>query len=640
MSGRFQLDIRPLGRDFDLHDCVTARIDGRIVHIDDVLALLAVALIDRFLHLLDGLLERNHVRDFEECRLHDRIGARTESQLRRDLRSVDDIEIDLVLGQENLHVIGQRPAGRFGIVHRVQEERTARLEALQHVVLIHVRRHVARHEIGRGHQVRRGDRLVAEAQVRSRVAARLLRVVCEIGLAIFVGRTADDLDRVLVGAHRTVCPQSEEEGLERAGLRQRNLLAYGQRTECHIVHDAHRELILGFVRLQIGENRQHLRRSGVFRRKTVTATDDERLALAGNLLAVGKSLHDIHIERIAIGSRLLRAVEHADTLHRFGQHGGQVFYGEGTEQMYGHHARLLAFGIQVIDRLLQRFGHRTHGDHHAVGIRSAVVGKRFIGAARDLGYFLHRLGYHVGNRIVELVRRLAGLEIDVGVLGRAARNGMRRVERSGTERLQRVAVEHRGQRRFVDQLDLLDLVRSTESVEEMEERNACLERHDMRDTCQVHHLLHGRSGEHREAGLTRGHHVLMVAEDRKRLGRQRTRRYVEYAGQQLAGDLVHIGNHQQQALRCRKSRSQRTALQRSVHGTGGTGLRLHLDYPDCFSENIFTTLSGPLIDKFRHRRGRSDGVNRRNLREHISYVGCRVITVACDKFLFCHFYRY
>ena len=62
--GRFQLDIRPLGRDFDLHDCVTARIDGRIVHIDDVLALLAVALIDRFLHLLDGLLERNHVRDF------------------------------------------------------------------------------------------------------------------------------------------------------------------------------------------------------------------------------------------------------------------------------------------------------------------------------------------------------------------------------------------------------------------------------------------------------------------------------------------------------------------------------------------------------------------------------------------------
>ncbi len=253
MIGRFQLDIRPLGRDFDLHDCVTARIDGRIVHIDDVLALLAVGLLDRFLHLLDGLLERNHVRDFEECRLHDGVRTRTQTQLGGDLRGVDDIEVDLVLGQENLHVIGQRPAGRFGIVHRVQEERTARLEALQHVELIHVRRHVARHEIGRGHQVRRGDRLVAEAQVRSRVAARLLRVVCEIGLAIFVGRTTDDLDRVLVGTHRTVGAQTEEQRFERAGLGQRDLLAHGQRTERHVVHDTHRELVFGFVHLQVGE---------------------------------------------------------------------------------------------------------------------------------------------------------------------------------------------------------------------------------------------------------------------------------------------------------------------------------------------------------------------------------------------------
>ena len=215
-----------------------------------------------------------------------------------------------------------------------------------------------------------------------------------------------------------------------------------------------------------------------------------------------------------------------------------------------------------------------------------------------------------------------------------------RVERSGTERLQRVAVEHRGQRRASSISSIFWISCEVRNPsKKWSERTRALSARYARYR-QVHHLLHGRGGEHCEAGLTRGHHVLMVAEDRKRLGRQRTRRYVEYAGQQLAGDLVHIGNHQQQTLRCRKSRSQRTALQRSVHGAGGTGLRLHLDYPDCFSENIFTTLSGPLIDKFRHRRGRSDGVNRRNLREHISYVGCRVITVACDKFLFCHFYRY
>ena len=87
---------------------------------------------------------------------------------------------------------------------------------------------MAGHEVGGGHQVGRRDRQVAETQVRRGVAARFLRVIGEIGLAVLVGRAADDLDRVLVGAHRTVGAQTEEEALERAGLRERNLLADGQ----------------------------------------------------------------------------------------------------------------------------------------------------------------------------------------------------------------------------------------------------------------------------------------------------------------------------------------------------------------------------------------------------------------------------
>ena len=308
--------------------------------------------------------------------------------------------------------------------------------------------------------------------------------------------------------------------------------------------------------------------------------------------------------------------------------------------MYGDNAHFLAFGTQVIDRLLDRLGHRTHRDDDILGIGIAIVNERLVLAAGNFADLDHRLGGHVGNRIVETVGGLTRLEIDVGILGGTARNGVLGIQRTLAELGECLLVEQSFECLVVDQLDLLDLVRSTESVEEMEERNACLERHDMRDTCQVHHLLHGRSGEHREAGLTRGHHVLMVAEYGKGMCGDGSRRDMEYARKKFSGNLVHIGNHQQQPLRCGERRGQRAALQRTVHGTRGTGLRLHLDYPDCFSENIFTTLSGPLIDKFRHRRGRSDGVNRRNLREHISYVGCRVITVACDKFLFCHFYRY
>ena len=90
-------------------------------------ALLAVGFQNGFLHLLDGLVERNDIGDLEEGRLHDGVRTRTQTQLGGDLRGVDDIEIDLVLGQVDLHVVGQRRAGRLGVVHRVQQERTAGL---------------------------------------------------------------------------------------------------------------------------------------------------------------------------------------------------------------------------------------------------------------------------------------------------------------------------------------------------------------------------------------------------------------------------------------------------------------------------------------------------------------------------------
>ena len=277
VGARLHLDRGPLGRHLHLLHGVAAGIHGRIVHVHDVLALLAVGLEDGVLHLLHGLLERNDVRDLEECRLHDRVGARAQAELGGDLRGVDDVEVDLVLREEDLHVVGQRSARGGCVVHRVEQERTAGLQALQHVVLVHVRGHVARHEVGRGHQIGRRDGQVAEAQVRRGVAARLLRVVGEIGLAVLVGRAADDLDRVLVGTHRAVGAQAEEEGLERAGLGERNLLAHGQRTEGHVVRDTHRELVAGLGGREVPVHGEHLRRRGVLRRKTVAAADDERL---------------------------------------------------------------------------------------------------------------------------------------------------------------------------------------------------------------------------------------------------------------------------------------------------------------------------------------------------------------------------
>ncbi len=48
---------------------------------------------------------------------------------------------------------------------------------------------------------------------------------------------------------------------------------------------------------------------------------------------------------------------------------------------------------------------------------------------------------------------------------------------------------------------------------------------------------------------------------------------VEDRRRQLAGDLVHVGDHQQQALRRREGRRQRAGLQRAVHARRRRRLR-------------------------------------------------------------------
>ena len=61
-------------------------------------------------------------------------------------------------------------------------------------------------------------------------------------------------------------------------------------------------------------------------------------------------------------------------------------------------------------------------------------------------------------------------------------------------------------------------------------------------------ILYGSGGKHCEAGLAAAHNIAVVAKDGKGMVREGTGGYVEYSGKLLAGDLVHVGDHQQQAL--------------------------------------------------------------------------------------------
>ena len=88
-------------------DDVGTGIDSLIVHIDDLLALVSVALDDELLHLLDSEIVGDDVGDLEESGLKDRIGAVAETDLRGDLGRIDDVEVAAVLCEVSLETTGE-----------------------------------------------------------------------------------------------------------------------------------------------------------------------------------------------------------------------------------------------------------------------------------------------------------------------------------------------------------------------------------------------------------------------------------------------------------------------------------------------------------------------------------------------------
>ena len=76
---------------------------------------------------------------------------------------------------------------------------------------------MARDEIRAGDQIGRADRLRAEAQMRHRHRAGLLRVIDEIALRVIVRLLADDLDGIFVRADRAVGTEAVEQRADDVG---------------------------------------------------------------------------------------------------------------------------------------------------------------------------------------------------------------------------------------------------------------------------------------------------------------------------------------------------------------------------------------------------------------------------------------
>ncbi len=172
----------------------------------------------------------------------------------------------------------------------------------------------------------------------------------------------------------------------------------------------------------------------------------------------------------------------------------------------------------------------------------------------------------------------------------------------------------------------------SETVEEVKERNFGFKRRKVCDQSEIHNLLNGVGREHRKTRLTACHNVRMVAENVKRMSSQSSRAYVENAGEKFARDFVHVRDHEEKTLRSGVGNRQSTCRKRSVNRACRACFGLHFRKFEFLTEHISSACGRPLVRNFRHRRGRSDRVNRRNFRERISYVARGGVTVNSHNF--------
>ena len=222
--------------------------------------------------------------------------------------------------------------------------------------------------------------------------------------------------------------------------------------------------------------------------------------------------------------------------------------------------------------------------------------------------------------------------MDVRILHAAAQRRMVRVESAAAEFIHRTVVQESCQFVIFQHFDFLHFMGSPEPVKEIQERHPAFDRRQMGDRRQIHHLLHAAFGQHGEAGLPRRHHVGMVAENADCIGADDPGADMEYAGQQLAGDFVHVGNHQQKSLRGGVGRRQRAGLQRAVHSTRRAAFRLHFHHLHGLAENVLAPLRRPFIDILRHVGRRRNRKDCRHIGERVRNVCGRRVSVHCLHF--------
>ena len=85
------------------------------------------------------------------------------------------------------------------------------------------------------------------------------------------------------------------------------------------------------------------------------------------------------------------------------------------------------------------------------------------------------------------------------------------------------------------------------------------------------------------------------------MGRERAGRHVDDRRCQLAGDLEHVRDHQEESLGRRERRRQRAHLEGAVYRTGRAAFGLHLDDVRYLAPQVRPTRRRPVVGVLRHR---------------------------------------
>ena len=444
--------------DNDLVDACHGFVHGVPVPLDELGTLAGVAFLDRVLDFRDCLVKRQNVAQREIGHLHDRVDAGAHAGFLGDPVGVDHVEFQLLRDDELLGLVREVIPRGVRAVRRVQKKDRPLPCGFEDRLLLEQVVLVAPDKIRRGDQIRCVDRLFSEPQMRDRDRAGLLGIVNKIRLRVEPELLGDDLDCVFVRADRAVGAEPEEDRLAERLARQVERRIVAEREPADIVFNPDRELLAGRLRLHVSIDRHRHGRREFLRGETEAARVDFGKIFPARVAFGAHGRGHIQEERLAGCARLFGPVQDGDLLHR-GRQGIQERPGvERAVEADLENPRPLAGAVEVPGGFQQRFGAGPHHHHHAVRFRVAGVVEQVIRAAGQRGKTEHRLLHDPGQGRVERVRRLAGLEKGVRVLGGSADARVIRRHRAFRVGLDRALVEHGAERVVGEQFQIVDLV--------------------------------------------------------------------------------------------------------------------------------------------------------------------------------------